>query len=238
MAKREAPTGALGVAALAALFASIGDLGLLWVANASRPELALPAPPGGTLWLGGLLGVLGIPLYGLGYRALAGAVGEPGDTVRRWVAWSGAGFAGVGALVHGLTARLVAQSAASGAPAGDPLAAVAGSGALLAGSWLLATLLLVATCAPLALALARGRSPLPLWLGVANPVVLTLALGAAGLADELLRAFLVPAAPNLAHALFFAAASRTSSANASRRSSIRSQTSGTRSRHEIKPKSS
>jgi hypothetical protein len=238
MAKLDTLAKSLGVAALGALVASAGDLGLLWVANASRPELALPTPPAYTLWLGGLLGVLGIPLYGVGYRALAGSLGDASYTLRRWIVAGGWGTALVGAGIHGLTTQLIATALASGAAGGDPLAAVAGSGALLVGLWGVAALFLLAACVPLSLALARGDSTLPRGLALANPVALTLVLGVVGLSTELLRAFLTPAAPNLAHALFFAVASRVSSANASRRSSARSQTSGTRSRQAIKPKSS
>jgi len=126
---------------------------------------------------------------------------------------------------------------ASGAPGGDPLAAVADSGGLLVGLWALATILMIAASAGLSLTVARRRSTLPRWLGLANTVVVTLALAMTGLASEPLRAFLTPVAPNLAHALFFASASLTSSAKESFRSSIRSQTSGTRSRQAIRPKS-
>ena len=228
----------LRVAAIAALLASAGDLLLLWAANASRPELALPASPQHGLLLGGLLGVLGIPLYGLGYGALAQSLTGASDTARRWIVWCAWSLALVGAAIHGLTTRMIAAALESGAPGGDPLATVAASGALLVGLWALATILLIAACLPLSIALARGRSTLPRWLGLANPLVWMLLLGSAGLATEPLRAFLTPAAPNLAHALFFAVASLVSSAKDSRRSSIRSQTSGTRSRQAIKPKSS
>jgi len=225
------------VAALAAVLASVGDLLLLWVANASRPELGLPRPPELALRLGGLLGVLGIPCYGIGYRALALSITGASDTARRWVAWNGWSFALVGAAIHGLTTEMIASALESGAPGADPLATVVASGAFLVALWAVATLLMIAACAPASLALARGRSTLPRGLGLANPVILTLVLGCAGLATESLRAFLTPVAPNLAHALFFAVASLTSSANASLRSSIRSQTSGTRSRQAIRPKS-
>ena len=54
----------------------------------------------------------------------------------------------------------------------------------------------------------RGAAPRG-WI-VANPAVASVLLAAAGAATELGRAFLVPAAPNLAHVVFFAAALRSS----------------------------
>ena len=47
------------IGALAAVAASAGDLLMLWVANARRPELGLAAPPDTVLWLGAALGVVG-----------------------------------------------------------------------------------------------------------------------------------------------------------------------------------
>jgi len=153
------------------------------------------------------------------------------------IGWAGGLFALVGAGIHGLTAVMIWDELASNAPASDPLAAVAGSGALLVGLWALAAILMLAACIAFALEASRGRSDLAGWIAWSNPLVLTLVLGLIGLATEPLRSFLTPAAPNLAHALFFAAASLTSSPKASVRSSIRSQRSGTRSRLAIKPKS-
>ena len=56
-------TRMLRLAAIAAVLASLGDLLLLYFANAQRPELGLPAI--GSVWLlgGGVLGALAIPFY-------------------------------------------------------------------------------------------------------------------------------------------------------------------------------
>lgn len=59
------------LAALGALLATCGDFGLLWVGNAARRELELIAPPAGMIVPSTLLGVVGIPLYALGYLARA-----------------------------------------------------------------------------------------------------------------------------------------------------------------------
>ena len=61
----------LGAALAGAVAASAGDLALLWAGWAADGRLGIAAPPPGTLVAGHYLGVLGIPLYGLGYRALA-----------------------------------------------------------------------------------------------------------------------------------------------------------------------
>ena len=80
------------------------------------------------------------------------------------------------------------------------------AGASLTVPWAMATVLVVLASA--ALAYAAWRTEVPrVWL-VANPAVATVLLGAAGAATELGRAFVVPAAPNLAHIVFFAAALR------------------------------
>src|SRR6186997_2609559 len=70
------------VATLAAVCASLGDLALLYVANARRPELALPPPPDGLLLAGFYLGVLALPLYGLGYWRVASGLHDAADARR------------------------------------------------------------------------------------------------------------------------------------------------------------
>jgi hypothetical protein len=228
----------LRLAGVGAFIASVGDLAMLWVANASRLELALPTPPEATLWIGCTLGVAGIPLYALGYRAAAQAIASDLVLARRIVRWAGGGAAVVGAYIHGLTALLIADALARGAPGADPFASVTSSGVELVGLWSLASLLVLAASLAFALQVARDRSALPRWVAWTNPAFGTLVVALTGLAlSEPVRSFLAPAAPNLAHALFFAAASLTSSANASFKSSIMSQRSGTRSRQAIKPKS-
>ncbi len=226
------------IAAVGAVVASLGDLAMLWVGNASRPELALVEPPGVVLWIGAALGVLGIPLYALGYRETARTIDGDRIRVRRLIRWAGAGVAALGTWIHGLTALLIADARASSAAPADPFAAVASSGALLVGLWALTALLAAAAALAFAFEAGRGRSTLPRWVAWANPVFGTLAFALAGVSlGEPAESFVAPAAPNFAHALFFAAASLTSSAKDSFRSSIMSQRSGTRSRQAIKPKS-
>ncbi len=186
--------------ALAAVAASAGDLLMLWVGNARRPELGLAAPPDTILWLGAALGVLGIPLYAVGYRGAARLVADHSRGARAVFA-GGALLAGVGAVIHGLTAQLIAGALRSNVPGAPPLEAVAASGPLLVGLWVLAGLgLLVAS-----VAFAGCRRDA---LAFANPALVTVVLMLAALPAELTRSFLAPAAPNLAHVVFFLACAR------------------------------
>ena len=186
------------IAVLGAVAASAGDLLMLWVGNARRPELGLPLPGDSVLWLGAALGVIGIPLYALGYRAAALRLLPTHPRSARCVTACGALVAVFGAGIHALTARLIAEAIRSGAPGAAPLDAVAAAGPLLVALWAAAGLAtLVAS-----IAFVWGvRQRLP--LALANPALGTLALGLAAQPDETLRSFLAPAAPNLAHVLFF-----------------------------------
>jgi len=200
------------IGAWAAAVASLGDLLLLYVGNAPRPELALPAVGRAWpiwLWLGGGLGVVAIPLYALGYRAAARLVAEAAPRSARLLSGAGAAVAVLGALIHGLTTVLLRDGLAAGAPASDPLLAVADSGLLLPAAWSLATLLVCGASAVFAWHVGRGGTTARRALGLANPALLTAVLAVAGLPWLLARAFLTPAAPNLAHLLFFAACART-----------------------------
>jgi len=55
------PARTLQLATIAALLASLGDLLLLYFANAQRPELGLPAIGSAWLGVGGVLGAVAIP---------------------------------------------------------------------------------------------------------------------------------------------------------------------------------
>lgn len=190
---------ALRIATLAAVAATLGDLLMLYVANAGRPELALPAPPRFALPAGALLGVAAIPLYALGYREAARAIADASATRARVVSLCGAGAAVAGAIIHAATARAI-RGATGAAP---PLESVAASGPLLAG-WAFAALLVgIASAVVMRAGIAEPRT-LPRTVTWLNPAVVTLLLGAAGLASEPGRSFLTPAAPNLAHVVFFA----------------------------------
>jgi len=197
---------ALEIAFVAAVVATVGDLMMLRVANSMRPELALQTPSPVVLPLGGLLGVLAIPLYGVGYAGVAGAVGAVSRAWARVVLVCGAGTAAVGAFVHGLTALEIHAAVASGAAAASPVESVAASGGLLVATWIAAAVLVLgASIAVVVTGTSRQRA-LPRWLPWLNPAAVSVVLAAAGLPCEVGRSYLVPAAPNLAHVVFFGAA--------------------------------
>src|SRR5262245_58878690 len=108
------------LACAAAIAASLGDLLLLWVANSLRPELGLPPPSALALPIGALLGVAAIPLYGLGYAAVARALRPSSPTLARIVLVCGVGGGAVGAVIHGLTALAIRAGVDSGASAAPP----------------------------------------------------------------------------------------------------------------------
>ena len=188
--------------AFAAVAASAGDLLMLWVGNARRPELGLPAPPDTVLWLGCALGVAGIPLYALGYQGAAGLLRPAHPRAAHTVISAGAFAAGIGAAIHGTTAALIASALRSNAQAAPPLEAVAES-PLLVALWLAAALAVVVASA--VFAWCRRRDPA---LALANPALVTVALALLAAPSEWLRSFLAPAAPNLAHVVFFLVCAR------------------------------
>jgi len=198
------PLHACAVAAVAAIVASLGDLLMLYVANAGRAELSLMAPPPSTLWVGAALGVAAIPVYAIGYHGAARLVAARRPRHARVIAWTGAAAATLGAAIHGGTALLVRDDIATGGPARDPLAAVAGAPALLA-MWAVATVLVVAASVAFVAATRWETARTIRLLAWANPVLLTVLLSLIGSTTLLLHAFLVPAAPNLAHIVFFTA---------------------------------
>jgi len=195
-------------AALAAFVASAGDLLLLYVGNAQRPELALPPAGPAWLWLGGALGVLAIPFYALGYRAAARLVAPASVRGARALFATGAAGALVGSVIHGLTTWHIQRGLASGAAAGDPMASLAESGSVLLVAWGIAALLVLVASAVFLWFVTRDATDVPRAAGLANPALLTLVLAAAGLPSDLLRSFLTPAAPNIAHLVFFIVCAR------------------------------
>lgn len=194
-------------ATFAAVIATVGDLLMLYVANAVRPELDLAAAPPGLLWIGGVLGVVAIPIYMLGYRAAATLVAAGYARHARAIASAGTLGSVLGAAIHGCTAFFIRDGLASGAPAEDPLAAIAGAPLLLA-LWAVAALLVVAASVAFATAVRRGVPGVPRGLAWANPVAVTIALSLVGSVTPTSRDFIVPAAPNLAHVVFFVACVR------------------------------
>jgi hypothetical protein len=186
------------------VLATAGDLAMLWVVNARRAELALVEGPGGLLTIGGWLGVLSIPLFALGYMAASTLVDPSRPCIVRVVNAGGVVAGVTGGVIHGLTARVIAASIATRGAALDPVSELSSAPALI-GLWV------VAICAALAasVAFATGvRAERGIALASMNPVLLTLALSVLALPTELSRSFLAPAAPNLAHVMFFGICAR------------------------------
>jgi hypothetical protein len=196
----------LAIASVAAVTATAGDFMLLLVGNSMRGDLQLHQPPAIVLPLGGLLGCLSIPLYALGYWALAQVIRSTKPIPARIVRIGGIAFAALGASIHGLTWMTIRDSAPAGSGSTTPLDAIATSGGMLLNAWIAAALLLLIVAIAIAWSgLLRPRA-IPVWLALFNPVNITLVIGALGAATEFGRSFLVPAAPNIAHIAFFAAA--------------------------------
>lgn len=196
----------LALASAAAVIASIGDLLMLYVATGNAP---LASAEGRTsLHMGGWLGVLAIPAYYLGYRECARHLPHWRDKRSALASMLGALVAVFGAATHGLTALDIHEALAAGAQTRLPQAAfVPGWSALFVCgiAAAMATLLVTVMLAPGLWQLGSRRWKLAAAL---NPITGTLVLSAIGLASAQLAAYLAPAAPNLAHAVFFALCAR------------------------------
>ena len=188
------------VPAIAAVVGTVGDLVLLAVV---RDRIAGGSPALAWVVLGGTLGVLAIPLYAPGYRLVT-------PTLRRWdslgggvVGVLGVAIALVGASIHGLTAwHLAADMRAGAAPVGG-FVAVASWGVPLMALWAVA----VALATVASMLVVWGGVRLGIWpLVLTSPALVTVALATVGGWTELGRAYLVPAAPNIAHVVFFVVA--------------------------------
>ena len=195
---------AFGVAAAAAVIATAGDLLLLWVANALRPDLGLSIPPPGVLRLGAVLGVVSIPMYALGYAAAAARAEPALGPAARWTTVAGGLGAALGSYIHGATAWLIEEQMQTAGTLGAPLETVLDAGPALTVPWAGATVVVLFASGALVYAALRGAVPRT-WI-IVNPAVATILLALAGTVAELGRAFLVPAAPNVAHVVFFATA--------------------------------
>jgi hypothetical protein len=191
------------VACVAAVAASCGDLLMLYVGNSQRPELGLAPAPTVVLWIGAVLGVIGLPLYGTGYWAIARTFAQRRVRGAWLIAASGVGGAIVGAVIHGMTALEIDSALASASAARPPLEAVAGGDRALLYLWLTCGALLLVASLGFAACQVRAATGSARWLAVANPVVLTVLLVGLSMPSELSRSFVAPAAPNLAHVLFF-----------------------------------
>jgi len=201
------PRGACVIAAVAASAASVGDVLLLWFANGGRADLPmLPPLSERGLLVGHYLGVLAIPLYAGGYWGLAASIREADPKAARLVFLLGALASAWGAAVHGITGIAEHLERAAGVPPRDPIAFFEAHGAFLIPLWIALAALIAIGSFVFARAVATGRTELPTWMALANPLVLTIAAIVLALPTPLGRALLAPAAPNVAHVWLFALA--------------------------------
>jgi hypothetical protein len=196
----------LAVASVAAIAATGGDFMLLLVGNSMRSAPQLQPPPAIVLTLGGLLGCVAIPLYTVGYSALARVIRSTEPIPAQIVCVGGIAFAALGAFIHGLTWSTIRNAAPAASGPTTPLDAIAASGGMLLGTWIAASVLLLIVAGAIAWSGLLRPRPIAVWLAFFNPVVITLLIGAFGAATQFGRSYLVPAAPNLAHIVFFVAA--------------------------------
>jgi len=149
--------------------------------------------------------VLAIPLYGLGYWQVAEDIASGGRRVARAVFLLGLSGGAVGGAVHGVTGLVIHADRLLGAAGDDPLAVVGRYGAFLLPLWGLLGVLVVVGSILYARAVLGGSTRYSRWMAALNPALLVAVLGALATVSPRLEAFLLPAAPNVAHVLFFAA---------------------------------
>ena len=194
------------MALVGAVAASAGDLALLWVGWAQDGRLGIAAAPAGTLLLGHYLGVFGIPLYALGYAALADGIRDAAPAAARSLRLLGAVGSVLGAVVHGLTGALTHAAIRTGASTAPSDLLAIPEAAFLLPLWVIVALALATGSVVFAAAVRRGGTRFPRWMALCNPFVATVAIVVLATPFPTLAGFVVPAAPNLAHVVVFAAA--------------------------------
>jgi hypothetical protein len=194
------------IAVLAAVAATLGDLLLLATSNAPRPGFEW-LPPASEAWLlvGTYVGVVAIPCYALGYRAIAARFEPP---YRGWIATLGTAGAVLGGTTHGLTGLAIHVEQSGGMGGLDPITLVARYGAYLLPLWAVIAVATIAGSLVFVAGIVAGRSALPHAASLANPALVTFLLVLLGATSPVGQAFLVPAAPNVAHVVFFALVGR------------------------------
>ncbi len=194
---------ALVCATLAAAVATLGDFLMLYVVNAGSVELELSAPGVALLPFGYFLGVIAIPLYAVGFWAVANILATGAPRAGRVVFVSGIIVAVLGGVIHGVTGISIEAQVRAGGTMKEPIEAILEYGFYLLPLWAAASVFSCVGSVGFLWGVARGKSRLPRFISVFNPVVLTVCVGLAGIATPMLRVFLIPAAPNVAHVLFF-----------------------------------
>ena len=146
------------IAVVAAIAATVGDLLLLATAQASRPGFEwVPVPSATWLFVGTVLGVIGIPCYALGYRDVAARFASP---YRGWIAGLGTAGAILGGVTHGLTGWATHVETASGMGGIDPVTLLGRYGAYLLPLWAALAAATLVGSAAFVLGVLRGRATL------------------------------------------------------------------------------
>lgn len=195
----------LCLAATAALVASVGDFLMLYVALGNAPPHTSP----GFIMLtaGGLLGVIAVPAYFVGYHASRQLFFQAAaPTISPFLVLA-AFVAAFGALTHALTAIDIYNALASGATTRPPHEAFA-SFSPLVFTGIGAALACVGAVLIMFRAGRQTHSTHMKTLAYFNPVSGSVALNAVALLIGDAGQYLAPAAPNLAHAIFFFACAR------------------------------
>jgi len=187
---------------VSAVAATFGDFLMLYIVNANAAQ-TLPSHATILLPLGYFLGVFAIPLYGFGFWAIA-KIFEPGAIrAGHFVLVSGVMMAIIGGIIHGVTGITIeAQLRADGSHL-EPIAALVEYGVYLIPLWAIASVLSFIGAVGFASGVISGKTIFSPFIAVFNPVVLTVVIGLAGTMTPAIRMFLIPAAPNVAHVLFF-----------------------------------
>ncbi|MCC6531314.1 MAG: hypothetical protein IT531_02100 [Burkholderiales bacterium] len=174
---------------------------MLWIAmgRADQPIL---------LWLGGLAGVLAIPLYTAGYRASTALVAIDRVSARYAIVLGGACVGLFGAATHGFTAMDIHATIEAGQSLRAPQDAFAPAWTPLFVCGAIAGAATLATALGFAINAWPGSPRVAKAAILANPVLGTIALAGIGAVSDTLRPFMIPAAPNLAHLVFFLACRR------------------------------
>jgi len=189
------------MAGFAAIVASACDLMMLSVVIVPPAELLLS--PNLLLGVSALFGTISIPFYAMGYVAIARSLDPIHSRLRRTIESSGLVVGIVGGLIHAITALLIYREQSSGGV--WAVEDAVRSGPLLPTLWAIALVASVVATIAVILALFTGRGSFPRVVAILNPIAVTvLIVGAVlGGGSEEMAEFVVPAAPNLAHIIFF-----------------------------------
>lgn len=181
--------GLVGI--LGAALASVGELGLLAAAEGDTEVDLVRA---------GLLGVFAIPLYAFGYWQVSAVLSPAAPRLALWLLISGAWAGAVGAAIHGMTAAgIAAGGVLPGASQLDPGALVP----YLDSSWTAAAVAVAVASFCFGFTVAAEPTPYPRWTIILAPLGSALLIALLAFPFEIGHTRILPAAPHLAHGLFF-----------------------------------